>query len=235
MAVSKRLRFEILRRDNHACRYCGRSAPDARLTIDHVVPTALGGSDDPSNLVTACADCNGGKTSMPADAPIVADVAADALRWANAMKRAAELATQHRDQMIQIEGAVLDYWKNEEVPYRPNETFADYLPGDWYLSVQRWISAGLTVDDLTDACHITIYARRIKARDAWRYMCGVCWRMLTERQEAARTILDAEEAALTQQRLEASGRLHPLSRAPEYLYAMDSYEAVSAVCDGALA
>ena len=29
MAVSKRLRYEILRRDNHTCRYCGASAPDA--------------------------------------------------------------------------------------------------------------------------------------------------------------------------------------------------------------
>ena len=32
MAVSKRLRFEILRRDNHACRYCGQMAPDVKLT-----------------------------------------------------------------------------------------------------------------------------------------------------------------------------------------------------------
>ena len=48
--------------------------------------------------------------------------------------------------------------------------------------------------DLTDAAHITIYARRIKARDAWKYYCGVCWRMLTERQEAAREIVTGDEA-----------------------------------------
>lgn len=89
MAVSKRLRFEILRRDNHACRYCGASAPDAPLTVDHVVPTALGGSDEASNLVTACRDCNSGKSSTSPDAPVVADVSADALRWAKAMERAA--------------------------------------------------------------------------------------------------------------------------------------------------
>ena len=41
MAVSKRLRYEILRRDNHTCRYCGESAPDVKLTIDHVVPVSL--------------------------------------------------------------------------------------------------------------------------------------------------------------------------------------------------
>jgi len=194
MAVSKRLRFEILRRDNHACRYCGRSAPDVVLTVDHVIPTALGGSDEPTNLVTACADCNSGKSSMPGDQAIVADVERDALRWATAMRRAADIAAKQRERLIEIEGAILDYFASEKVPYRPNETYADYLPGDWYLSVHRWLTAGLTKDDLTDAAHITIYARRIKARDAWKYYCGVCWRMLTERQEAAREIVTGDEA-----------------------------------------
>ncbi|AWN05089.1 HNH endonuclease [Gordonia phage Easley] len=40
MAVSKRLRYEILRRDNHTCRYCGATAPDVPLTVDHVVPVS---------------------------------------------------------------------------------------------------------------------------------------------------------------------------------------------------
>lgn len=88
MAISRRLRFEILRRDNHACRYCGRRAPDVELTVDHVIPTTLGGSDDPSNLVAACSDCNSGKSSVPADAPLVAEVAADALRWRRAIEQA---------------------------------------------------------------------------------------------------------------------------------------------------
>ncbi|MGC7224589.1 HNH endonuclease, partial [Mycobacteroides abscessus subsp. massiliense] len=44
MAVTKRLRYEVLRRDNYSCRYCGRSAPEVKLTVDHVVPVALGGS-----------------------------------------------------------------------------------------------------------------------------------------------------------------------------------------------
>jgi hypothetical protein len=93
MAVSRRLRYEVLRRDNHACRYCGGTAPDVALTVDHVIPTALGGSDDPSNLVTACQPCNAGKSASSADAPIVADVASDALRWARAMT-AAQVARQ---------------------------------------------------------------------------------------------------------------------------------------------
>ena len=55
MAVTKRMRFEILRRDNHACRYCGATAPDVKLAVDHVTPVALGGTDSPDNLVASCA------------------------------------------------------------------------------------------------------------------------------------------------------------------------------------
>jgi hypothetical protein len=55
------VRFTVFRRDNFTCRYCGRSSPAVVLHVEHVQAVANGGSDDPSNLVTACADCNGGK------------------------------------------------------------------------------------------------------------------------------------------------------------------------------
>jgi hypothetical protein len=62
--LGKRQRFLILRRDNFACRYCGRSAPDVVLHVDHKTPVSLGGTNDPNNLVTACADCNLGKFTI---------------------------------------------------------------------------------------------------------------------------------------------------------------------------
>lgn len=96
MSVSRSLRFQILRRDSFTCRYCGRSAPDVPLEVDHVIAEALGGSSDPSNLVTSCEECNGGKAATPADAATVEDVAADALRWRQAVERAAvELQAEH--------------------------------------------------------------------------------------------------------------------------------------------
>ncbi len=48
----------ILRRDNGACRYCGDTFD---LSIDHVVPEALGGMIDAANLVAACRPCNARK------------------------------------------------------------------------------------------------------------------------------------------------------------------------------
>lgn len=60
--LSKALRFEVLTRDGYRCRYCGASSKSTELHIDHVLPRAAGGRDDLANLVTACIDCNYGKS-----------------------------------------------------------------------------------------------------------------------------------------------------------------------------
>jgi 5-methylcytosine-specific restriction endonuclease McrA len=60
-----RLRFTVLQRDSFRCRYCGRTAtePGVVLHVDHIVPVAAGGATSESNLVTACSDCNLGKST----------------------------------------------------------------------------------------------------------------------------------------------------------------------------
>lgn len=54
-------RFSVLERDGFRCVYCGASAKDARLTVDHRIAVANGGTDALDNLVTACEECNLGK------------------------------------------------------------------------------------------------------------------------------------------------------------------------------
>lgn len=44
----------VLRRDDHRCGYCGKSAS----TIDHVLPRSRGGADSWENLVACCLRCN---------------------------------------------------------------------------------------------------------------------------------------------------------------------------------
>lgn len=66
-ALSKRVRFEVFKRDSFACQYCGRSAPDVVLQVDHINPVAKGGDDDPMNLITSCVDCNAGKSDKALD------------------------------------------------------------------------------------------------------------------------------------------------------------------------
>jgi 5-methylcytosine-specific restriction endonuclease McrA len=58
------LRFQIFQRDGFQCCYCGRKPPEVTLHVDHLHPVSEGGTNDPSNLVTACSHCNWGKADV---------------------------------------------------------------------------------------------------------------------------------------------------------------------------
>jgi hypothetical protein len=61
--ISTSLRHTILSRDNFTCQDCGAKASNgAQLEVDHHIPRSKGGSNDESNLVTLCRDCNHGKS-----------------------------------------------------------------------------------------------------------------------------------------------------------------------------
>lgn len=62
--IPPQLRFQILKRDNFTCQYCGRTVKDgAKLHIDHIVPHKITkNSSDINNLMTSCELCNLGKT-----------------------------------------------------------------------------------------------------------------------------------------------------------------------------
>ena len=62
MSLSKKLRFEVFKRDSFTCQYCGRSAPDVILQVDHIEPRSKGGKNNILNLITSCAECNAGKS-----------------------------------------------------------------------------------------------------------------------------------------------------------------------------
>jgi hypothetical protein len=193
MAVSKRLRYEILRRDDHACRYCGAKAPDVKLTVDHVIPTTLGGTDDATNLVTACAPCNAGKSSSAPDAPIVDNVADDALRWGKAMAIAAERQSLERasgDSYVQAFAELWNSWfTGTEDARRPIPR-----PSNWKANILQFRSAGLEQELLLEAADTALNAKHVYVNNTWRYFCGCCWRILNERQAMTRDILDQDEA-----------------------------------------
>lgn len=65
--VSKVVRFEVFKRDKFTCQYCGESAPNVILEIDHIKPVSKGGTNEIMNLITSCRDCNRGKTNKKLD------------------------------------------------------------------------------------------------------------------------------------------------------------------------
>jgi hypothetical protein len=189
MAVSKRTRYEVLRRDNHTCRYCGAAAPRTPITIDHVTPVSLGGSDQPDNLVAACRDCNYGKASSSPDAPLVADVKQADMKWARAMIRVARARSRQRkkaERYVDEFCVTWDRWKTGYGDRLP-------LPGNWHTSILRFYEVGLPIEDVKHCVDIAGGNSRIPPDDTFRYFAGCAWRMVTEMQEAAKELLAAEE------------------------------------------
>ena len=66
-AISDKLRYQVLKRDNFKCCACGASPakdPSVELHIDHIIPWAKGGETVIENLQTLCSKCNLGKSDI---------------------------------------------------------------------------------------------------------------------------------------------------------------------------
>jgi len=61
-----KLRFEVFKRDNFTCQYCGRNVKDDKIKIntDHIIPRSKRGKDTFNNLTTSCSECNAGKDDV---------------------------------------------------------------------------------------------------------------------------------------------------------------------------
>lgn len=177
MTVTKRTRYEVLRRDENTCRYC--HAADQPLTVDHVVPVALGGTDDPSNLVAACKDCNAGKSSSSPDGSLVAQVKEDALRLAQQIEQAYAV-------LIERMGERDEYINNwaESYTYQP-------LPADWRNTIGRWFEMGVPLELVADAARIACgKAQEFRGDGRFAYMCGIVWNQV----HAVRDVTSTREA-----------------------------------------
>jgi len=62
-------RLAIYLRDGLACVWCSAGVEQgAALTLDHITPRSAGGTNTPTNLITACLRCNSARQDMPIEA-----------------------------------------------------------------------------------------------------------------------------------------------------------------------
>ena len=99
-ALSKKIRFEVFKRDKFTCQYCGAKAPDVILEVDHIKPVAKGGTNDILNLVTACRECNRGKTDKTLSDDTVLVKQRNQLEAIQARREMIELMAQWKSEML---------------------------------------------------------------------------------------------------------------------------------------
>lgn len=189
MTLSVRTRFEVFKRDRFTCSYCGRTPPAVLLEVDHIVPQAAGGSDDPENLTTSCADCNRGKADRLLEegrAPIVRSESVDELEERLAQLTAyAELNQQLRALTDKTVFMVGDAWA-KAFGYHVEERSGGSVmvlddpygrfPRDQSV---RTILARLPLQIVLEAVDITAsWSHEGPSERACRYFYGVCWRRI---------------------------------------------------------
>lgn len=131
--ISKKTRFEVFKRDGFKCQYCGASAPDVLLEVDHIDPVSKNGADEMFNYITSCSSCNSGKSDRTLDDNTVLAKQRAQLQELNERRAQLEMMLSWRTGLkeideIQIDKAV-DAWQSLVPGYSINENGRKGLRG----------------------------------------------------------------------------------------------------------
>lgn len=123
--ISKRVRFEVFKRDSFKCQYCGKFAPEAVLHVDHISPVSKGGTADILNLITSCADCNSGKSDIPLSDNSAIQKQRVQLEELNERREQLEMLLEWREGLQDITDqavtAIAEAWEGAAVGFHLNE------------------------------------------------------------------------------------------------------------------
>jgi DNA-binding transcriptional MerR regulator len=124
-SISKKIRFEVFKRDKFKCVYCGAVAPDVLLQIDHINPVAKGGDNDILNLVTACFECNSGKRDKMLDDKSIIQKKRNQLEELQQRREQIEMMLEWHNELSEIKDILLfelkKYWEDHTPGYSIND------------------------------------------------------------------------------------------------------------------
>ncbi len=172
--LSKKVRFEVFKRDGFACQYCGAHPPAVVLEVDHILAVASGGGDDMDNLVTACLPCNRGKSANPLMvAPqSLADKAAEIAEREEQLRGYSAVIEARRERIEADTWRAIEHWQGP----------VDSVPRDVFSSIKKFVDR-LGVHEVLDAVDIMHGARVRGVRHQLRYIAGVCWNKVRRLEE----------------------------------------------------
>ncbi len=172
-AISTRTRFEIFKRDNFTCQYCGSHPPSIVLHIDHITPVSGGGTNSRDNLVTSCDSCNLGKSNVPLSMvpQSLKDKCHDIAEREKQLKGYYKIINTKRNRIDN------EIWQVVQI-FTPDDST---IRRDWFQSIKRFIER-LGLFEVLDAMEIAKAKHPRHHRQAWPYFCGICWNKIRSSQ-----------------------------------------------------
>lgn len=171
--LSKKIRFDVFKRDSFCCQYCGQTPPSVVLEVDHINPVAAGGTDEIDNLTTSCFDCNRGKSDgLLQNVPQTVRQKAELLRekelqLSELKKILKKQRARENEDIASIEAVFKRYFPQKEF----TDQFRDSIRNNFLRFIQ--------VDDLERAMDKSCSYIRDPGR-ATKYFCGICWKWRKE-------------------------------------------------------
>lgn len=150
-AISKKIRMEVFKRDSFKCQYCGQAAPDVILEIDHIVPVSKGGDNSILNLVTACRDCNRGKSDIQLDDNSVINKQRVQLEELNERRNQLHLIAEWREGLLEIENEAVEMVCKEFLRWSRAE-----ILDSGKTKVRKWLKK-FRLPDVLDAVQVSCY------------------------------------------------------------------------------
>lgn len=180
--IPKSVRFEVFKRDKFTCQYCGQSAPNVVLEIDHIKPVSKGGTNDIMNLVTSCQDCNRGKTNKSLKDDSTVRIQKQQLDAIQNRREQLEMMLQWRDELEQeyeIEVDAIDSLFNENTRW----TMSDQARRKVKRLIRQY---GFTEVYLSTEIAIDRYYKGdcISWNNAFEKIGGVCYNRKRAREDA---------------------------------------------------
>jgi hypothetical protein len=183
--ISKKLRFEVFKRDGFKCVYCGNSPPNVLLEIDHIQPISKGGDNDINNLVTSCFDCNRGKAAVPLskvprkineNLEVLKEKESQIREYRKFIKKIENRLSKDADEISAIfESKYKDLTLSNKFKETSLKKFLNKLPlhevkTSMDLAVSKF---GFDNDDEKDQM----------SEKTIKYFCGICWNKIRERED----------------------------------------------------
>lgn len=176
-AISKKLRFDVFKRDGFSCQYCGAHPPQAILHVDHITPVIEGGGNNIDNLVTSCDACNLGKGARAlSEIPQSLKDKASAIQEREEQIRGYNEVMMARVRRIENEAWVV------AAALEGVECLERYDRAD-FLSIKRFLERlpAFRVLEAADIARAKCFRSDAKT---FRYFCGVCWSLIREAEHA---------------------------------------------------
>jgi CRISPR/Cas system Type II protein with McrA/HNH and RuvC-like nuclease domain len=171
-SLSKKVRFEIFKRDGFTCVYCGNTPPSVVLEVDHIEPVSKGGDDSMENLITSCFDCNRGKRDVPLD-----QIPPSLSESIEVIKEREEQLKSYRRLLTNIKRRKTRDANDIEKIFM--EAYPDKALTDKFkkVSMARFLNS-LPKNSVEEAMILAISKIRYDPEDCVKYFCGVCWRKI---------------------------------------------------------